>query len=126
MRRPRPVFSYPIANKKAPPTSQTVLLAKPEKAHLTDSEARLNPGFARSSVLNNVQRESPAVSAMAMNPVAAGGTGSITSAATTPANNEKNHHACWLRPSGCGMSARLAAIRTGMTHGQYPEVGPLS
>src|ERR1035441_8160965 len=97
----------------APPTSQTVLLAKPEKAHFTDSEARLNPGFARSSVLNNVQREIAAVSAMAMKPTAAGGTGSTTSAATTPPNKEKYHHACWLRPAGGGMTARTTIIRTG-------------
>ena len=99
---------------KAPPTSQTVLLAKPENAHLTASEAILNPGFANSALLNNVQRETAAVSAMAMKPVAAGGTGSTTSAATTPANKEKYHHACWLRPGGGGMTASTTAIRTGM------------
>jgi hypothetical protein len=79
---------------KAPPTSQTVLPANPEKAHLTDSDAILKPGLARSCGLNKVQRESIAIKVTAMKPVAAGGTGSMTSAATTPANTEKNHQAC--------------------------------
>src|SRR6266700_627834 len=110
---------------KAPPTSQTVLLANPENAHLTDSDAMLNPGLARSCALNKVQREIAAVSAIAMKPVAAGGTGSMMSAATTPATTEKNHHACWPRPGGDGISARQTGIRTGIAQRQYVASRPV-
>src|ERR1700692_4456520 len=112
-----------MARMKAPPASQTVLLAKPETAHWTDSDAILNPGLPRSWSLNSVQRESAAVSAMAMKPVAAGGTGSMMSAATTPANTEKYHHACWPRPGGGGTRARQMAIRTGTAQRQYAASG---
>src|SRR5436305_858922 len=74
---------------KAPPTSHTVLLANPEKAHLTVSLAIRKPGLARSAGPNNVHPDSSEVSVIAMKPTAAGGTGSSTSAATTPVNNEK-------------------------------------
>ena len=37
---------------KAPPTSQTVVLAKPDSAQLTDWLTTLKPGFAMSAVAN--------------------------------------------------------------------------
>src|SRR4051794_25921505 len=109
---------------KAPPTSHTVLLAKPEKAHLTVSLAILNPGLARSAGPNSVHRDSSAVSVIAMKPVAAGGTGSSTSAATTPANSEKNHQACWASPGGGGSMARRTDTPIGMAHRQIDAEMP--
>src|SRR5690242_4050355 len=103
---------------KAPPTSQTVAPANPENAHFAVSLAILKPGLATSSGPNSVQRESTEVSVIAMKPVAAGGTGSRTSAATIPANSAKYHHACWARPGGGGISANTRAMRTGTAHRQ--------
>src|SRR5271166_1230413 len=97
---------------KAPPTSQTVLLAKPENAHLTASAAGLNFGSASWAGLKSVQSDSSDASVIAMTPVAAGGTGSSTSAATMPANSAKKFHAFCARPDGAGSrtNATLTAI----------------
>src|SRR6476659_1791990 len=47
IRRPSPVFSYPIAKTKAPKISHTVLLMKPESVHFRASVGNLNAGSAR-------------------------------------------------------------------------------
>src|ERR1700681_4120596 len=98
----------------APPTSHTVLLANPENAHFTASLAGLNPGLASSFGLNNVHRESSAPNVIGSTPIAAGGKGSSTSAATMPANSAKKLHAFCARPVGGGSSASTAVIASGM------------
>ena len=98
---------------KAPPTSQTVELAKPEKAHFTDSLASLNPSLACSSVLNSSHFDKTAVRVMAMMPTAVTAMGSTTSAVTTPENNEKKYQACWARPCGAGADAKAKVTANG-------------
>jgi hypothetical protein len=74
---------------KAPPTSQTMVLANPDSAQLTLWVTTLKPGFARSAGLNRTQRDSTAPSVSPTSPTAVLGIGSVTNAATTPLNNAK-------------------------------------
>src|SRR5437868_672114 len=101
---------------KAPPTSHTVLLANPENAHFTASLAGLNFGSASCSGANSAHLDSTAPSVMATTPVAAGGIGSSTKAATMPANRAKKFHAFCASPVGGGSRPSAMVTAMGIPH----------
>ena len=73
----------------AAPTSQTVVLAKPDSAQLIVWLVSLKPGLARSAGANSTYGDSSAVSDSPIRPTAGLGSGSVTSAAITPAKMAK-------------------------------------
>ena len=61
---------------KAPKISQTVLLEKPDSAHLTTPPAASKPGFSKSAGENHAQRDSTETTVTPINPTTAPGAGS--------------------------------------------------
>ena len=67
---------------KAPKISQTVLLAKPDSAHLTTAPDASKPGFAKTAGENHTQRDSTETTVTPINPTTAPGAGSRIRPAT--------------------------------------------
>src|SRR5438128_44186 len=100
---------------KAPTTSHTVLLEKPESAHFSVSSTSLKPGFANSALPNSTQGASTVVLTTPMRPITGAGNGSVTSPAITPAKMAKKYQACGSSPLGAGSSAMMATMARGTT-----------
>src|SRR5512136_1609446 len=109
-RRPRPVFSYPIANMKAPKMSQTVVLENPDRAHRIES-AGLAPASPNIAI-----RKTPT------KPKAAAGKGSRIKPAMTARKMAKKYQAPLASPCGFGKRAIRIPIAGGIKTFQAEEV----
>jgi len=74
---------------KALKINQTVLLAKPESAHLSASSDSTKSGLTRSAGPTSTHLASTATNVTAITPMAGLGSGSTTNAAITPAKMAK-------------------------------------
>ncbi len=97
----------------APKMSQTVLLAKPDSAHVSAASGALKPGFASSAGPNSTYGASTATSVTPMRPMAPPGRGSTIRATITPAKIAKKYHACSARPAGGGKRASASVTPIG-------------
>jgi hypothetical protein len=115
---------------KAPKISHTVLLPKPERAHVRAALTGLKPGFAISSGLYSTHGASTVAKVTPKRLIAGPGNGSTTRPTMTPAKMAKKYQACGAKPAGTGMSAMISAAATGDRACQFSArrvfvVGPL-
>jgi hypothetical protein len=97
IRRPRPVFSYPVETINAPQMGYSALSEKPPSSHLIDSDRETSPGAIARVIPNN--------------PRADAGSGSRIGATTTPIKRAKSCQAGATRLTGCGNEARTSQAR---------------